>query len=238
MGKVEENKQNKRSSLLSNAYNLFLDQGFNKTTISDIAKKSGLAKGTFYLYFKDKYDLRDELVAKKSAQILMEAVRALETRPEPLETFEDYLLALVDYILNYLQRNKMLLKFIAKNLSWGVFRHAVEVQQQKSDDEKDPRENLGEFYNAFLNELEKNQYKCDNPELLLYTIIELVSSTGYSIILYESPCDLGTYLPYLHKSIHQILEGYRTSGKQTENTAAPESVNSPSGTEDIKEEPA
>lgn len=52
MGKVDENKQNKRSSLLSNAYDLFTERGFSKTTISDISKKSGLAKGTFYLYFR------------------------------------------------------------------------------------------------------------------------------------------------------------------------------------------
>lgn len=204
MGKVEENKQNKRSSLLSNAYKLFLDKGFNKTTISDIANGAGLAKGTFYLYFKDKYDLRDELVARKSAQILMEAVEAVKLRPEPLETFEDYLMALVDYILNYLQRNKMQLKFISKNLSWGIFRHVIEKNSNTD------YANLGEFYEDFLQELKQNKYECDNPELLLFTIIELVSATGYSTIMYESPCDLQTYLPFLHQSIHQILEGYRS----------------------------
>ena len=49
MSKIDLNKQNKRNSLLTNAYDLFVNQGFNKTTISDIAKHSGLAKGTFYL---------------------------------------------------------------------------------------------------------------------------------------------------------------------------------------------
>ncbi|MCI6639143.1 MAG: TetR/AcrR family transcriptional regulator, partial [Lachnospiraceae bacterium] len=118
MSKVDVNKQNKRNSLLTNAYDLFVNQGFNKTTISDIAKNSGLAKGTFYLYFKDKYDLRDELIARKSAQLLLEAQQAMKVRPVPIRGLEDYLLAMVDYVLNYLQRNKMLLKFISKNLSW------------------------------------------------------------------------------------------------------------------------
>lgn len=73
MGKIERNKQTKRASLLQASFDLFVDKGFHQTTISDISKKSGLAKGTFYLYFKDKYDLRDQLVARKSGQLLQEA---------------------------------------------------------------------------------------------------------------------------------------------------------------------
>lgn len=230
MGKIDENKESKRSSLLQHAYDLFVDRGFAKTTIADIAKQSGLAKGTFYLYYKDKYDLRDELVARKSAQLLMEATEALKVRPQMPATFEEYLLALVDYILNYLQRNKMLLKFISKNLSWGIFRHAAEQAAGREDAAADTAAAAGDapgavqdtaqegrqsapalnaFYQSFLTELARNHYVCDDPDIMLFTIVELVSSAGYSCILYESPCDLATYLPHLHQSIHQILAGYR-----------------------------
>ena len=51
MGKVDHNKQQKRESLLDSAFSLFIDNGFNKTSISDIVKNAGVAKGTFYLYF-------------------------------------------------------------------------------------------------------------------------------------------------------------------------------------------
>ena len=209
MSKIDLNKQNKRNSLLTNAYDLFVNQGFNKTTISDIAKHSGLAKGTFYLYFKDKYDLRDELIARKSAQLLLEAQQAMKVRPVPIKGLEDYLLAMVDYVLNYLQRNKMLLKFITKNLSWGIFRHAVEKQTGGSTSN-----NLGEFYDTYLMALKADNYECDDPELLLFTIIELVSSTSYSCIMYDSPCSMEAYLPHLHQTIHLILEGYRLPKKQ------------------------
>ena len=62
MGKVEIKKKEKKNALFQNAFDLFIDKGFAKTTISDIVERAGLAKGTFYLYFKDKYDLRDKLV--------------------------------------------------------------------------------------------------------------------------------------------------------------------------------
>ena len=67
MGKVETNKKQKNTTLLQTSFELFTEKGFTKTTISDIVNRAGLAKGTFYLYFKDKYDLRDRLVTYKPA---------------------------------------------------------------------------------------------------------------------------------------------------------------------------
>lgn len=69
MGKLETNKKVKKNALLQNAFELFTDKGFAKTTISDIVSRAGLAKGTFYLYFKDKYDLRDKLIVYKAGQL-------------------------------------------------------------------------------------------------------------------------------------------------------------------------
>lgn len=56
MGKLESNKKKKEDALYNTAFELFTTKGTNKTTISDIVEKAGVAKGTFYLYFKDKYD--------------------------------------------------------------------------------------------------------------------------------------------------------------------------------------
>ena len=200
MGKAEQNKQNKRASLLQAAFDLFLNQGFHDTTISDISKKSGLAKGTFYLYFKDKYDLRDQLIARKSEQLLVEASEYTKTSLPEQAGFEEYLLSMIDYSLHYLHNNKMLLRFISKNLSWGIFKHAVERKEEETV--------LGTVYADYLQMLKRDQISCQSPELMLFTILELVSSTSYNCIIYESPADLDTYLPYLHSSIHQIIQAF------------------------------
>ena len=60
MSKVDDNKKQKKQALYQAAFDLFTEKGFAKTTISEIAERSGLAKGTFYLYFQDKYELRDD----------------------------------------------------------------------------------------------------------------------------------------------------------------------------------
>ena len=68
MGKLENNKQQKRTSLLDTAFKLFTTQGVSKTSIAEISQKAGIAKGTFYLYFKDKYDIRNKLVSHEASR--------------------------------------------------------------------------------------------------------------------------------------------------------------------------
>lgn len=205
MGKVDINKQNKRTSLLRSAYDLFTDRGFAKTTIADIAQRSGLAKGTFYLYFKDKYDLRDELVIRKSAQLLLDAHNRVQAGPEIPDTLEDYMIALIDQILAVLKNNKMLLRFISKNLSWGFFRKMVKEERRAE------YEDLSDFYRLYLEKLRSTPgIHCQEPEILLFMIMELVSSTCYSCILYDTPLPLDAFLPHLHLAVRQILKGYIT----------------------------
>ena len=54
VGKLDEKKKAKRDSLLVAAFALFTDKGVNDTSVSDIVKRANMAKGTFYLFFKDK----------------------------------------------------------------------------------------------------------------------------------------------------------------------------------------
>ena len=61
------------TSLLDAAYKLFTTQGVNKTSVSEISKESGIAKGTFYLYFKDKYDIRNKLISHESSKLFTAA---------------------------------------------------------------------------------------------------------------------------------------------------------------------
>ena len=60
--KIIENKKIKETKLLNAAFELFTSKDIQNVTISEIAKKAGVAKGTFYLYFKDKDQIRDILI--------------------------------------------------------------------------------------------------------------------------------------------------------------------------------
>lgn len=201
MGKVDVNKQQKESSLLKTAFEFFTTKGFSKTSISDIVSKAGVAKGTFYLYFKDKYDIRNRLVSHKSSQLFSNAIEDLGDTINDMP-FEDKIIKVIDNIINQLNENQSLLTFISKNLSWGIFKNAL-ISPSSADDI-----NFSDIYNSMLKEA---PYDLKDPEIMMFMIIELVSSTCYSAILYNEPCTVDELKPYLYDSIRTMIARHRAS---------------------------
>lgn len=74
---LENKKSAKRIRMIEEAYNLFVSKGVHATAIDEVVKKAGVAKGTFYLYFHDKYDLLDQIVLYKSTVLVRAALREL-----------------------------------------------------------------------------------------------------------------------------------------------------------------
>ncbi len=210
-GKVAENKRQKKEALLENALELFLSKGLQDTSIADIAKKAGVAKGTFYLYFKDKVDLRNILIAHEASKLFQQATAKLDDTSEEWKQmeFEEQMVIVVDHIINELSANKKMLTFISKNLSWGYFKFALLNNRLEED---------VDFYELFENMIANANYQIKDPEIMIFLIIELVSSTIYSCILYNEPVSVEEVKPYLYDSIRSIVRCHRTDGveKKTE----------------------
>ena len=62
MPAAQDKKLEKKRRILENAYQLFKSKNIYNTAVDDIVKASGIARGTFYLYFKDKSDLIEQLL--------------------------------------------------------------------------------------------------------------------------------------------------------------------------------
>ena len=203
MGKVDTNKKLKENSLLKTAFEFFTTKVFSKTSITDIVSKAGVAKGTFYLYFKDKYDIRNKLISHKSSQLFKKAIAELGDKLDALP-FEEKIIKVSDHIINQLNENQSLLTFISKNLSWGIFKTAI--TSPVSDDDVD----FSSIYEKLLSEAPKG---IKDPEIMLFMIIELVSSTCYSAILYKEPCSLEKLKPYLYNNIRMIIAQHEGNAK-------------------------
>lgn len=199
MGKAEENKQKKRSALLSHAFSLFLNKGISDTTISEIAEHAGVGKGTFYFYFKDKEDLIEKLIAQKAEQLFIHALNKLSSHTEELSV-EDKLILIADDLLEQLNKDKRLLKFLNKNLNYGMYKRALLREEVKNEMD------VSAMYHQII---ESDGSKWKDAELMLYTIVELVGSTCHSIILNNDPVDLEHYRPYLYDCIRSIVSVFR-----------------------------
>lgn len=194
-GHREEKKKQKQNDLLSSAFQLFTVQGINNTSISDIVNKAKMAKGTFYLYFKDKYDIRDRLVAHKANQIFEEAHE--ELMKQNIQGFEPRLLFIIDNIVDQFYKNQSLLRFISKNLSWGMF-SSLRISDLDNM-------NCIEIFQKLIRESGK---KFRQEKLMIYMIVELVNATCYNVILEQSPCTLDELKPELYHLVKSLAEQF------------------------------
>lgn len=195
MGKLDEKKKQKRDALLLAAFGLFTEKGINDTSISDIAGRANMAKGTFYLYFKDKYDIRDKLIADKAQHIFSLALE--EMNAVTLDSLEDHVIFLINSVVNQLDQDKILLEFISKNLSWGVFQKAL-LQENDQDGTS--------FYHWYYTLLDESGRRFRNPDLMLFMIVELVNSTCHNVILRQEPVTLEVLKPELCGVICDIIK--------------------------------
>lgn len=205
---VEQKKEKKRQALLESAYELFTTIGYQDTTILQIAVKAGVAKGSFYNYFDDKEAIRDELIVIISSHILTDAVNSLERKLEDPEadgmTFPDKLVFITDHIITNLSRDIARLKFISKSLSWGILSQSDSYRSKYGD--------VIDFRAFVMESLKRENIKLTSPELVIFTIIELISSTCYSVILSGEPVTFSDYKPYLYRCIRLLIDDATVRG--------------------------
>ncbi|MBU5485543.1 TetR/AcrR family transcriptional regulator [Clostridium sp. MSJ-11] len=194
----KKNTVKKEVKLYESAFQLFSDKGVNDTSIDDIVKNAGVAKGTFYLYFKNKYDIIDKIILKKSAHILKEALNhTLNILNGNDESFSEGLIIFTDYIIEYFKLNKKLLKIIHKNLSWGLYRKAIANANQY--------EEMKEIMELSKDIMIKENIDEKEFEIKLFMIIELTSSICYSSIILEEPYSIDIMKPYLFGMLEKMV---------------------------------
>jgi AcrR family transcriptional regulator len=66
MTRIVKNPIERRKEIIEVARKLFLDFGYEKTTMNEVISTLGVAKGTVYHYFKSKEDLLDAVVENMS----------------------------------------------------------------------------------------------------------------------------------------------------------------------------
>ena len=194
ISKMEEKKEIKKNKLLNASISLFLEKGFNDTTIQDIVDRAELAKGTFYLYFHDKYEIQDELIIRQSKKLFDSALKSLDKTK--YKKLEDQIIFVIDYIIDALSKNTLLLKIISKNLSWGLY--SSKLQTLLNNDDIGAR-------GYFLKKAKEENLRLNNPDITLYLIVELASATCFSAIINKQPFTINTIKPYLYSSIRKML---------------------------------
>ena len=77
---ADRSREQTRARLITSGKQLFAKRGLHGVTTHDIARRAGVAAGTFYLHFKDKTELFREIAVETMAELrrLMDSVNQAE----------------------------------------------------------------------------------------------------------------------------------------------------------------
>lgn len=160
--RLERKKEETRRKIVGAALLLFQRQGYETTTMEQIAIEADVAKGTLYNYFAVKEAIVDEYIQEVSLQRNAERLLRLQDLPDTrsrmtlvLNELLDGLLALQELFEKYMiYRMKQLISFRqAKGVPGGFYRVATEIVR------------LGQ---------ESGELRCDLSPLLLEELFEFV----------------------------------------------------------------
>ena len=90
---AQDRRSERRQAILAAALDEFASQGFAAARLDDVARRAGVAKGTIYLYFRDKEALFQELIRSMLTPVVG-TVEKLGEADLPMRLLSDQLIEL------------------------------------------------------------------------------------------------------------------------------------------------
>jgi AcrR family transcriptional regulator len=125
MVRITKEYDERLNELLAAAQQLFFEKGYEKTSVSHIIDKVGVAKGTFYHYFKSKEELLDKLVDQFSTKAHAEIIKIIENKDlNAIEKFNRFATSMYAMKVENMGLMKMLMKVMYKDENL-LLRHKI-----------------------------------------------------------------------------------------------------------------
>lgn len=194
MSYLDEKKKDNKLQIIQSAVKMFEKKGVDKTTIRDIMSNTDLGLGTFYSYFKDKEDLKEQIVLKKLTDLVVETEKKC-TQEDHIESFISFL----DYIIDYYIANPFEFELVASNLNWALY---AKVENDKRFSETDT---ALKYILKKYSQLFSKEYSDSQKLYILSLTIETVISTCKLAIRKDSILSIDEMKSVLVGVIKQIL---------------------------------
>ena len=196
--------QHKREAVAEAAFELFLKEGFHRTTTRAIARRAGVSAGAPFTYFKDKEDIlfyivskEQELAEERLVSVLSRQIaEATRTGADPEEVFKTVLATFLRAI-DEMRRFILLAYQETKSLN-------TEARQALIAREKRLQALLGE---AIRYGAERGRFAADNLALKAHSIIVLAHAWATRRWAFVGELEsIEDYLTFLEPMVLAMLE--------------------------------
>ncbi len=193
-GLIARKKEDKRNRLLDAANLLFTENGVSSTTIAKICDQAGIAKGTFYLYFKDKEDILRALTKRISLTILKATYQKVK---DTNLSFEDRIILMADSLLDLFKNDPDMLTVMKKDFIWPISEE--EFLTTTDETMATIRRNIEEYAKSIS--ITEHQIL-----VRLYAMISMLCSIAYSSIIDHFPDTIDSLKPEIFSMIRKSFK--------------------------------
>ena len=170
--------------------------------MDDIVKASGIARGTFYLYFKDKSDLIEQLLFFKSAENLKAVMAKTNEQAQQCADLTAYARAFLNFYIDFLCDQKEALAVVQKNIS-ACMRYFPDFFDEEAK----------ALYMSVVENFVRGGYAPDEIQKRIFIVVEMIGSVGADAVLYGSPYDIESIRPSLvEAALHVLLHTAAVEG--------------------------
>jgi len=163
--RAQKAREARRKQILEAALQVFAEQGYHQTSVTDLVQAAGVARGTFYLYFDGKSAIFHELLDQLLGD-LRSRIRGVDTT-DGAEPIPIQLRGTLDSVLNTLSENRALCRIL--------FREAVGL-----DEDVDAK--LQTFYEGLRRYIESALQKGQDMGFVRRMDIEVAASCALGTV--------------------------------------------------------
>lgn len=171
----------RKQEILVAALEVFAENGYHATRISDIAEKLKIGHGTFYRYFKNKLDIFAAVVDNVLNELIMAISDEPPTLTNDLESYRQQIRRIGEKMFAVFYKDKRIAKI--------VFYEIIGVHPEIND----KFEQVLDYFDAyteqyFLNGIDKGFLKKDlDTRMIAHAVNSLIFASARDMVLSEDP---------------------------------------------------
>jgi len=193
VGKREQTKVQNRQAILDAAREVFGELGYEAATVRDIIRRTGLAAGTFYNYYRSKEEVFAAL-ADDGARRFAPILKGLRGKGGALDTFvRDAIRAYFEFMAD-------------EHISWAARRPPGEMQPHVHGETPEMAAVFAEVKDAIENAITEGRGPVSDAEYMAAACIGIAREVGDKMLM-RRPINVGAAADFASEMILNGLKG-------------------------------